>query len=312
MQDKLSGMVKKRYFGDKSIMKKSGKADGKNTGKAVLVTGASSGIGYATARYLADQGFLVFAGVRKETDVRKLESLGNPRLVPSYPLELTEMKDIKNISRFIRSGLEENNLEGLYGIVNAAGGGSIAPLELLDLNTFDKELRTRILGSVGLLQSLLPLIRKAHGRILWIATPATIPSPFLTDIHACDFAVNFIARTAQIELQKWNIPSILIRCGGIDTPAPERTMKALKAAMRRWPREKYSLYEEVLQREIHELAAFDKRRTAPVEVAKVVYKALTADKPGRRYRVGYMSGFAAFLELFPQVIVDAVLERRYR
>ncbi len=283
-----------------------------NVKKAVLVTGASSGIGHAIALYLADQGFLVFAGVRKEADVIKLKALGNPRLIPAYPLDLTSLSDIKGISRFIRSELEKNTTKGLYGIVNAAGGGSIAPIELLDLNKFDTELRTRILGPVGLLQSFLPFIREAHGRILWIATPAIIPSPFLTDIHACDFAVNFIVRTLKIELQKWNIPAILIRCGGIQTASPERTMKTLKESIPEWNKEKYRLYEEALQKEINELTEFDKKRTPPVEVAKVVYRALTAVKPGRRYQVGYMSRFAALLELLPQVAVDYILEKKYR
>ncbi len=281
------------------------------TKKAVLVTGSSSGIGHSIALYLAEQGFLVFAGVRKESDAKKLKSLGKSDLIPSYPLDLTDFKDIDNISKFIREQLIDNNVKGLFGIVNVAGGGSIAPIELLDLNNLHREFKTRILGPVGLLQSLLPLIREAEGRILWIATPAIIPSPFLTDIHACDFAVNFLVRTLKIELLKWNTPGILIRCGGIKTSSPERTMNALKEAVKKWPKEKYGLYKDVLNREILELTEFDKKRMEPVEVAKVVYRALTDRKPKRRYRVGYMSGFAAFLELFPQAVVDYILERKY-
>ncbi len=280
--------------------------------KAVLVTGSSSGIGRSVALYLAEQGFLVFAGVRKESDVIKLRKLGRPNLIPSYPLDLTNLNDIDNISQFIRVQLKDKNIEGLFGIVNAAGGGSIAPIELLDLNNLNRELKTRILGPVGLLQSLLPLIREAEGRILWIATPAIIPSPFLTDIHACDFAVNFIVRTLKIELLKWNIPGILIRCGGIKTSSPERTMNALKEDMKNWPEVKYNLYKDALDRTIRELTEFDKKRTEPVEVAKVVYRALNNRKPKRKYRVGYMSGFAAFLEFFPQAVVDYILERRFR
>lgn len=280
--------------------------------KAVLVTGSSSGIGHAIALYLEKQGFLVFAGVRKESDAVKLRELGRPNLIPAYPLDLTNPNDIDNISQFIRVKLNDKKIEGLFGIVNVAGGGSIAPIELLDLNNFDIELKTRIIGPIGLLQSFLLLIREAEGRILWIATPAIIPSPFLTDIHACDFAVNFIVRTLKIELLKWNIPGILIRCGGIKTASPERTANALKEAIKKWPEGKYDLYKDALNREMLELTEFDKKRTEPVEVAKKVHKALTARKPKRKYRVGYMSGVAAFLELFPQSVVDYILEKKYR
>ena len=282
------------------------------TQRAVLVTGASSGIGNAAALYLAEKGFMVFAGVRKEQDRKKIQSLGIPNLISLYPLDLTNLNDVADTSSFLSFYLHNNNLKGLFGIVNVAGGGSIAPIELLNLNGLENELKTRILGPVALLQSLLPLIRDAKSRILWIATPATIPSPFLTDIHACDFAVNFIVRTLKIELLKWNIPAILIRCGGIKTSSPERTMKVLKEAVKKWPEEKYLLYKDALDREMDELKEFDKKRTEPLEVAKVIYNALTDKKPKRRYRVGYMSGFAAFLELFPQPIVDYILERKYR
>ncbi len=291
-----------------------GNKSGKNIikKKAILVTGSSSGIGRAIALYLEKQGFLVFAGVRKESDAITLRELGRPNLIPAYPLDLTNLNDIDTISQFIKAELNDKNIEGLFGIVNVAGGGSIAPMELLDLNSLDRELKTRIVGPIGLLQSFLPLIREAEGRILWIATPALIPSPFLTDIHACDFAVNFIVRTLKIELLKWNIPGILIRCGGIKTASPERTENALKEAIKKWPEEKYNLYKDAVNREILELAEFDKKRTDPVEVAKKVYKALTDRKPKRKYRVGYMSGVAAFLELFPQAVVDYILEKKYR
>ncbi|NOY08075.1 MAG: SDR family NAD(P)-dependent oxidoreductase [Spirochaetes bacterium] len=281
--------------------------------KAVLVTGSSSGIGYSIAVYLAEQGFLVLAAVRKESDAIRLKELKIPTLIPVYPLDLTNPGDIESTCTYIINRLKDNKIKGLFGIVNVAGGGSIAPLELLDLDGLHRELKTRILGPIALLQSMLPLIREAKGRILWIATPALLPLPFLTDIHACDFAVNFIVRTLKIELLKWNIPGILIRCGGIKTSSPERTMNAFREAVKKWPEEKYDLYKDALNRQIvADFGEFDKKRTEPVEVAKKVYKALTDRKPKRRYRVGYMSGFAALLELFPQTVVDSILERKYR
>jgi len=277
---------------------------------AVLVTGCSSGIGRATAIYLAQQGFTVFATVRKGKDVENLKKLKGINLIPTYPLDLTNLKHIKGILGFVNEELNNRGIRGLFGIINNAGGGSINPIELLDLNDFHIELQTRILGPVALLQSFLPLIRQAKGRILWIATPALIPIPFLTDIHSCDFAINCIARTLKIELLPWDIPSILIRCGGIKTPSPTRTLDSLKEAISKWPEEKYKLYEKALEKEIIEQQEFDKKRTDPIEVAKIVYRALIDRKPKRRYRVGYMSGFAGFFELFPQTIVDYIMEKR--
>jgi len=211
----------------------------------------------------------------------------------------------------VRKKLSELKINGLYAIVNIAGGGSITPIELLNLKGFRIEFQTRILGPVALVQSFLPLIRNAKGRILWIATPALLPSPYLTDIHACDFAINFISRTLRIELMPWNIPSILIRCGGIKTTSPSKTYRKLDENIRKWPKEIYELYADSLKKVRKEFEEFDKKRTDSEKVAKVVYRALTSKKAKRRYRVGYMAGFAAFLELFPQTIVDYILEKKY-
>ncbi|NOY61180.1 MAG: SDR family NAD(P)-dependent oxidoreductase [Calditrichaeota bacterium] len=279
--------------------------------KAILVTGSSSGIGHAIATYLAKKNFTVFATVRKKSDVDKLSTLGLSKLIPTYPLDLSHFDHIKGIQDFVKEKLTELRINGLYAIINTAGGGSITPIELLDLEEFHAELQTRILGPVALLQSFLPLIRKAQGRILWIATPALLPSPYLTDIHACDFAVNFISRTLKIELLPWNIPSILIRCGGIKTDAPIRTYRKLDANIKKWPKEIYGLYADSLRKVREEFEEFDKKRTDPEKVAKVVHKALISKNPKRRYRVGYMSGLAAFLELFPQTIVDSILEKKW-
>ena len=280
--------------------------------RAVLVTGSSSGIGYHTSMYLAENGFTVLATVRKESDATRLREMGNPNLIPFFPLDLTKPNQIESTSEKIKGFLHSQDFNGLYGIVNIAGGGSIAPIELLDTHAFHSELKTRILGPVILLQHLLPLIREAKGRILWIATPALIPSPFLTDIHACDFAVNFIARTLKLELSQSGISSILIRCGGIDTTSPQKTMNKLKESMSKWPYEKLRYYKPTLENLKKEFTEFDKKRTDPMRVARVIHRALTETKPHSRHRVGYMSGFAAFLELFPQPVVDWLLTRRYR
>jgi NAD(P)-dependent dehydrogenase (short-subunit alcohol dehydrogenase family) len=279
-------------------------------GEGVLITGCSSGIGRATAIHLAQGGFTVFATVRKEVDAAKLRSLNEPNLVPICPLDLTRLEQIPNVVETVTGELKHRGKEGLYALINNAGGGFVAPIELMDLNKFRVELETRVLGSVAIVQAFLPLIRQAGGRIVWIVTPAIIPTPYVTSIHACDFAVNCIARTLQIELMPWKIPSIMIRCGGIKTPAVSRNAAELEASFKKWPRERLELYEQAIRRWQEDMAAFDAKRTDPEEVAKVVFKALWAKEPKRRYSIGYMSGAAAMLESLPQPVVDSILAKR--
>jgi NAD(P)-dependent dehydrogenase (short-subunit alcohol dehydrogenase family) len=276
--------------------------------KSVLITGCSSGIGYATAQHLAKIGFTVFATVRKEADAEKLRRLAEPNLIPIHPLDLTNLGGVLPLVNTIQTEIQRRGQPGLYALINNAGGGSVAPIELMDVNTFHTELQTRLVGAVALVQAILPLLRQGAGRIVWIMTPATIPTPYVTSIHACDFAVNCIARTLDIELKPWHIPSIQIRCGGIKTTKGLETTAEVEAILRH---PKAELYRQSLKRWSKEMAEFDQKRTDPEQVAQVVQKALCARNPKRQYSIGYMSGAAAFLESLPQSLTDTVLKARY-
>ena len=280
--------------------------------EGVLVTGCSSGIGRATALYLAQQGFTVFATVRKESDAEELRAIGASNLIPICPLDLTQLDDIPDVVATVTETLAHRGKSGLYALVNNAGGGTVAPIELMDLAHFRTELETRVLGAVALVQAFLPLIRRVQGRIVWIVTPATIPTPYVTSIHACDFAVNCIARTLEIELASWKIRNIMIRCGGIDTRAARQTNARIEAWLETLSPDQVALYSSALHNWKDEMKRFDANRTSPERVAETVFNALIARKPKHRYMVGHMARFANLLELLPQTWVDAVLVRRFR
>jgi NAD(P)-dependent dehydrogenase (short-subunit alcohol dehydrogenase family) len=217
-------------------------------GQAVLITGCSSGIGKHSAIALAKDGLLVFTTVRKETDAAKLRNLNLPNLIPVCPLDLTNLEHIANAARMVSNELKRRGKTGLHALINSAGGGSPSPVELMDLDKFRRELQTRLLGSVAMVQSFLPMIRQASGRIIWIMTPAMVPTPYVTSIHACDFAVNCIARTLDIELKRWNIPNIMVKCGGIKTPAGLRTTEDVEAVLQKGPFERTGLYKDALRK----------------------------------------------------------------
>jgi NAD(P)-dependent dehydrogenase (short-subunit alcohol dehydrogenase family) len=279
-------------------------------GEGVLVTGCSSGIGRAIALHLARGGFTVFATVRKAEDVGKLRQLNIPNLLPTYPLDLSKLEHLPGIFETVTGELKARGKEGLYAVVNNAGGGSVAPIELMDLDKLRIELETRILGPVALLQSFLPMIRQAHGRVVWIVTPGLIPIPFVSSIHACDFAVSCMARTLQLELKQWRIPSIRVKCGGIKTAASAKSARELEDALQRWPKERAELYARTLQKQQEEFNVFDTKRADPEAVARIVYAALSARKPKQSYIVGHMARAAAMLELFPQSSVDWIMAKR--
>lgn len=281
-------------------------------GRAVVVTGCSSGIGKATAVELAGKGFLVLATVRRESDAEELDRLGLPGLRPVRPVDLTERNDVARAIVSVVTELDHAGIKGLYALVNNAGGGEPSPVEMLPLERFQRELNARLLGSTALVQGLLPLIREGGGRIVWIMTPALIPTPYVAMIHACDFAVNCLARTLEIELARWNIPNVMIKCGGIKTRAGLRTVADVEALIGNAAPEHKALYEGALHGWAAEMEKFDRKRTEPEAVAGVVLKSLLAGKPKRRYSVGHMARAAAVLEAMPQSWADRILRGRFK
>ncbi len=275
--------------------------------RGVLVTGCSSGIGREVSLRLAQRGFTVFASVRKQADAEALRGLGQLNLVPLCPLDLTRREQIAAAAETVARELAQRGMQGLYALVNNAGGGGVAPIELMDLEQFHGELQARLLGPVALVQALLPLIRAGHGRLVWIVTPGLIPTSYVASIHACDFAANCLARTLDIELKPWKIPSIMVRCGGIKTERGLQTTAEVEALLQH---PKSDLYREALLKWSKGMVEFDEKRTDPQKVAQAVERALCAPRPKRRYAVGYLSGAAAFLEALPQPLADALIAGR--
>jgi NAD(P)-dependent dehydrogenase (short-subunit alcohol dehydrogenase family) len=279
--------------------------------RAVLITGCSSGIGREIAVRAAGSGWIVFAGVRRDKDAADLRALGIPGLVPICPLDLTNLQHIRAAATQVEDELGRLGIRGLTGLVNNAGGGRPVPIELMKPEDFRRELETRLLGSVAMVQTFLPLIREAGGRIVWVMTPGLIPTPYVAVIHSCDFAVNCLARTLDIELKPWGIPNIMIKCGGIKTPAGLRTVADVEACLRQEPPGRGELYERALRRWAEEMEKFDRKRTEAGKVGRIVLKALSARRPRRRYSIGYMSKAAAFLEALPQPLADRILKSRF-
>jgi NAD(P)-dependent dehydrogenase (short-subunit alcohol dehydrogenase family) len=281
------------------------------TGESILITGCSTGIGLAAALYLASHGFHVLAAVRREPDAERLRGFHLSNLEPVCPLDLTNPAQIAAASEAIKASLARKGRDRLYAVIHNAGAGFIAPVELMDLSRFRAEMETRVIGPVALLQSLLPYVRRARGgRILWVATPAMVAIPYVASIHAGEFAMNCVAQSLHLELSPWRIPNILIGCGGIRTAAPGRTKSELEQSLRDWPRETSDLYAKSLQKLQDQFEKFDERRTEPEAVARVIYTALMAEKPKRKYLVGHQAGLLNFVRALPQSIVDGIFQQR--
>src|SRR3954463_13842773 len=127
---------------------------------AVLITGASTGIGEATARQLQRAGFRVFAGVRKPEDGDRLRAAG---VTVIQPLDVTKSEDIESAVSTVQQELGGAELRG---IVNNAGIGLGGPLEALDLDDFRRTLEVNTTSQLAVTQAFLPLLRQSKGCVV--------------------------------------------------------------------------------------------------------------------------------------------------
>lgn len=269
-----------------------------NPSRAVVVTGCSSGIGRAIAVHLARAGeFLVFATTRRSADARALERLNLAHLVPVPNTDLTRRDQIEAAVGTVRWTLLSKSCTGLHAIVNNAGGGVIAPLELLDMGFLERELKTRIIGAATLVQRLLPEIRRAKGRLLWITTPGPIPLAYKSSVHVPEFALHGLARTFRIELSPWKIPSILIACGGVRSHAVGRMDRQLSETLQKLTEDQLALYGPALRAVLERDQKIAESGIDAERVAEKVEQVLRSPNPKPLYKVGLSKALASMSSL---------------
>jgi len=129
---------------------------------AVVVTGSSTGIGAATAVRLTEQGFHVFAGVRRSQDGVALQAQTRNRLTP-IRIDITDQESIAAAARTVAAAVGKS---GLAGLVNNAGIVKPAPVEFQPIADFREQLEVNLVAPVAVTQAFLPLIRLGGGRIV--------------------------------------------------------------------------------------------------------------------------------------------------
>lgn len=271
-----------------------------------LVTGASTGIGYACAAALADKGFHVFAGVRNAADGERIRNESGGKLDP-IQLDVTNPGHIAAAKQRITEVSGEN---GLRGLVNNAGIAVAAPLEFVPMADFEHQMNVNVKGVLAVTQAFVPLLRMASGRICLISsTNGFFAPPFMGPYSASKFAVEALGDSLRLELAPWNIRVSLVQPGAIQTPIWEKSKAANEAMLTRMPPECFTLYGkaiEVMRREAEKMAA---RSVPPSHVADCVTHAITAAKPKPRYLCG---GGARMEWLVARWIPDTLRDRLIR
>ena len=207
--------------------------------RSVLVTGASTGIGRATALRLDAAGWRVFAGVRREADADSLREAGSERARAADARHHRRRPDRR------RRGADRARAAtaGLDGLVNNAGIGVPGPLETLPMEDFRRQVEVNLIGHVAVTKAMLPAIRRARGRIVFISSiGGRIAFPMNGAYHVAKFGIEAAGDVFRQELRPWGISVSIVEPGSIDTPIWERSEREIDSPARARTRSPRSLY----------------------------------------------------------------------
>ena len=268
-----------------------------SSSRSVLVTGASSGIGLATAHQLLGRGWRVFAAARRQEAMAPLQSRGAKVL----PLDLADPTSRQQLADAIHA--EVGSLDAL---VNNAGFCDVGPVETMGLDRARAMFEVNVFGLVGLTQLLLPAMRKRRrGRIVNVSS---IAGHFVTPgagwYGASKHALEGISDAMRMELHQFGLKVVLVEPGLIRTGFEAVTSDAMALEGRD------ITWGSMMRQVASGWAEGYRRGSEPVVVARTIETALEASDPLPRYRCGRESEAVLAQKLIPTRLWDALIRQR--
>lgn len=247
----------------------------------VLITGASSGIGRASALRLAGAGWTVLAGVRAHADGERLAAEASPAALRPIELDVTDEAQIGAAAALVR----EEYGGRLDALVNNAGIAVGGPLELLALQDLREQFEINVFAQVALTQALLPALRSARGRIVLVSSiGGRVALPFTAPYGASKHALEAIGDALRMELRRSQVQVALIEPGSVATPIWDKGRQA--AAAVEIPDAYGAIYGDVPAAMDRALRETGQRGVPPEAVAATIERALTTRRMRARYVVG--------------------------
>jgi len=247
--------------------------------RAVLVTGASSGIGRRITERLASRGFFVYAGARSQKDLDELSKIAN---VQSVRLDVTVPSDISAAVATVRKAGR-----GLYGVVNNAGVVVVAPLIEAEEKELDYIFNVNIYGPYRITKAFAPLLLESKGRVVNISSlNGIVTSPMIGAYSMSKHAIEAFGDGLAAELRPFGVRVSLIEPGNYGTEIGRNLLAHMDTSI-----VKGSRFETPMRATINSMSQFE-NNPQPDDVADAVFDALTNERPRMRYLVVPVEGQA--------------------
>ena len=275
------------------------------TRELVVVTGASSGIGRATAEHLASAGFHVLAGVRNDRDAEAVSS----DHVEAVRLDITDEKQVAALAGHIES---DPQARPLRAVVNNAGIAVTAPVETIPLADWRRQFEANFFGHVGVIQALLPALLSSRGRVINVSSiGGLVAGPTYGAYSASKFALEAMSDALRREVQHLGVDVIVVEPGAIATPIWEKGIAAAATMQSSMTDEQRRRYDKINAGALQRARYAAANGVSPDQVAEVITKTITVPRPRTRYRVGRDAKIAARLvALLPDRVVDRMIGSR--
>lgn len=255
--------------------------EGEEQGKVAIVTGSSSGIGYATSLLLARNRFHTYATMRNIEKSADIQEIANKERLPLQVIQL-DVNDDASIRNSIKRVEREN--ERIDVLVNNAGYGLVGAFEDLSVEEIKSQFETNFFGVIRLTQQVLPIMRKQKsGTIVNVSSGAgRIGFPGMSAYVSSKFALEGLSESMSYELEPFGIKVIIIEPGVIRTNFKKNSVMSKKSL----DNSSISPYSSIIQKIDSSISSIIEHATPPEEVAKAILHAITSNNPELRYLVG--------------------------
>ncbi|OKP98644.1 SDR family oxidoreductase [Paenibacillus sp. P46E] len=274
-----------------------------NTQELVVVTGTSSGIGRATAEQLAAEGFHVLAGVRRQEDADQIKR----KNIEPVIVDVTNIGTLKALAERV----EQDPLgRPLRAVVNNAGIAVNAPLEMVPLDEFRRQIEVSVIGQVAVIQALTPALLNSGGRVVNIGSlGGKVSMPGFGIYSAAKYAMEAVNDSLRREMSPFGLKVIMITPGGVSTGLSEQGIMTAQRLAKLMTPDQHRRHDRLFDAVKAQAKTWATDGIRPEKVAAVVSRAIHVSKPHTRYTVGRDS---ALLTRLVRILPDRLLDRMLR
>ena len=253
-----------------------------NRQKVAIVTGSSSGIGYATSLILARNGFYTYASARNTNKSANLQSTADAERLPLKLIQL-DVTDDRSVKAAVEQIVSEKGRIDV--LVNNAGYGLFGAFEDLSVDEIKAQFETNFFGVIRVTQHVLPIMRNSIGGGGGIIVNVSsvnghVPFPVISAYVATKFALEGLSESIAYELEPFGIKVILIEPGAIGSGFMKGSVMSKRAL------DSKSAYFEFVRKVRSKISSDHENATQPEEVARTIGQAILSEKPEFRYVVG--------------------------